>query len=136
MSEFVLQLRELVTQFGGTKQDLAREVGITSSAFSRLLKGSGRGGKPTLELCLRLAHATGSSAPRILRAAGLSELSDIIEDLYGPPAKFSKRPRQVSPIELKHLQQWRALSAADRKALLHTMARFAALHTRQHARSA
>lgn len=111
MGDYGHLLQELVTHFGGSKQDLARAVRITPFAFSRLKRKA-----PDLETALRLAHVTGTSASRVLRGFGLTDINDIIEELYGPPAKFQRRRLDMTPVDEKHLKSWRALRTPERKA--------------------
>jgi hypothetical protein len=62
----------------------------------------------------------------LLRAAGHDQINGILQDLYGQPAKFQRRPLGLKPFEERRLQQWRALSTADRKALDHLLDRLSA----------
>lgn len=78
-------LPELVAQYGGTKQELARAIGITPSAFSRLPHSA-----PSVEVCLRLARATGANPDRVLRAAGREATADLLHALYGPRHKTAR----------------------------------------------
>lgn len=117
-SEFGQLLSRLVTQYGGGKQDLAKAIGVTPSTFSRMLAGQVPQ-KHTTDLCLRLAHVTKTSASKALRAAGKAAIADLLEDLYGYPARH--RPRggggHVSPLEEQFLYKYRSLKPADRKAI-------------------
>lgn len=114
MSEFGQLLLRLVPRYGGTKQDLARAISVTPSAFSRLLGGA----PPDVEVCLRLALATGTSPSQILHAAGLSPIDALLHSLYGPAAKSTKARREgLTPLERRRLQQWRALTPAEDRAL-------------------
>jgi transcriptional regulator with XRE-family HTH domain len=116
MNAFGSLLRDLAPQYGGTKQDLARAIGITPSVFSRLLSGAP---PPSVEVCLRLALVTATPASVVLRAAGLGSIDELIQNLYGPAAKAraSRGRLRVTPLEEKHLKQWRSLGGAEAKAL-------------------
>lgn len=69
----------------GTKDALARAIGISPSRLGRVMKGEG-----SLDVinCLRLAKVSGLPVDRILHAAGKTEIAVLIRELYGPaPAR-------------------------------------------------
>jgi transcriptional regulator with XRE-family HTH domain len=110
MTEFRQLLEELVTQYGGAKKDLAEAIGVTPSTLSHFLR-SRAPHAPSVEVCLRLATVTGTSASRILRAAGKGDVADVIEDLYGPAAERRQAflGMQLTPYEQKHITAMRVL---------------------------
>jgi hypothetical protein len=93
-----LILPELVTQFGGSKGELAKAVGIRPSALSRFVHTP-----PNVETCLRLARVTGANPSRILRAAGRGDVADLLESLYGIAAIRRMKHRRRDAAK----QQWR-----------------------------
>lgn len=119
MDEFRRLLHELVASYGGTKQDLARAVRITPSSLSHLLAEQATHA-PSSEVCIRLAHATGTSASKILRAAGKGALADLIEDMYGETAA-RRQPfigARLTPQEEQHMRAVRALDTRAKRAFL------------------
>lgn len=117
MDEFRRLLGELVPQYGGSKQDLARAIGIPPSSLSRLLSGRARSA-PGAEVCLRLATVTGTSASKILRAAGKGAVADLLEDLYGAAA--TRRQAflgiRLTPHEQRHVTVMRSLAPKAQRA--------------------
>jgi transcriptional regulator with XRE-family HTH domain len=117
MPAFRELLRELVTQFGGTKQDLAKAIGITASTLSHFLRDHSTH-VPSTEVCLRLAAVTGASASKVLRAAGKGDVADLIEDLFGVPA--TRRQTflgiRLTPHEQKHVETLRTLTPKVQRA--------------------
>ncbi len=111
VSDFGDFLEDLATQFP-TKQAFAEAIGITPSRFSRVLAGT-----YTLNVlnCLRVAKAAGRSPSAVLRAAGKSEIADLIESSYGPSAT------SVSPKEREIVEMWIALTPRAREGLRLTM---------------
>ncbi len=67
----------------GTKDALARAIGISPSRLGRVMKG-----QHSLEVinCLRLAKVSGLPVAQILQAAGKTEIDRLIRELYGPAA--------------------------------------------------
>ena len=63
-----------------SKQAFAKELGITPSRFSRVLRGD-----YSMEVvnCLRLAKLSGEQPSDVLTAAGKRDVADLIEHLYG-----------------------------------------------------
>lgn len=114
-SEFAKLLTGLVETYGGSKQDLARAVGISPSTLSRLLEGR----PPSTELCLRLATQTHTNASRILRAAGKGAVADLIEDLYGAAASRRQvfRGFRLTPVEQRRTTTVRTLSREGLRAV-------------------
>lgn len=106
MTDFPRLLRELLTQFGGTRRDLARAVGVTPAGLTGLLRGAA----PAVDVCLRLALVTGTPASLVLRAAGHGDIDELIQYLYGPAVKFRLVDgRLLTPLEEQRLKQWRRL---------------------------
>jgi transcriptional regulator with XRE-family HTH domain len=105
-------LTTLVRRYGGTKRDLAHRIGVSPSRFSRLLTAEAA---PTIELCLNLADATGTSPLVVLRSARFGRVADQLERLFGP-AVDQQGCYPLTPIECQHVDQWRALAARERKA--------------------
>jgi len=120
-------LPELIAHHGGNKQDLARAIGITPSTLSHLLADGSSA--PGVEVCLRLAHATGHSPSKILRAAGREAIADLLEDLYGPAAErrapFGLR---LTPHELQHVTTIRRLDRKTQRAYFTIVEAAAAAH--------
>jgi len=116
MSALGRLIENLVTEYGGTKKDLAQAVGLRQEDLSP--SRTGKKEHPySVEVCLRLALVTSTSPQQLLRAAGHGVVNDLIESLYGPPGKFEQRGFRVKPIEQKHLRKWRALRGPGRRAL-------------------
>jgi plasmid maintenance system antidote protein VapI len=111
VSNFQDLLADAATQFS-SKQAFAAAIGITPSRFSRVLAGIY---KLNVRNCLRLAKATGRSPSLILRAAGKSEIADLIEAQYGASAIT------VTPKEREVLNVWNALTQRAREGLWLTM---------------
>lgn len=103
-------LLDLVKTYGGTKQDLAKAIGITPSALSHLLAHPT--GTASTEVCLRLAAVTGTSASRVLRAAGKSAIADLLEDLYGEAA-IRRQPFTGFRLKPSEERTWTALRSLD-----------------------
>jgi hypothetical protein len=126
MNEFRRLLHEMVTQYGGTKQDLAYAVGITPSRLSHLLAGRAPS-VPSTEVCLRLAVVTRTAPSKVLRAAGKGHVADLIEDLYGAAA--ARRPLfgvlNLKPHEQKYVEAVRALEPREQRAFLFIVQRAA-----------
>lgn len=105
----------LLKRYGGSKQELAKEIGVSSAAVSHLAAGVMN---PGVELCFRLAAATGVSAVEILQAAGRDELAELIVALFG-----KRQPRRIdqgpvySPDELELLAKLRLVRPRSRRAL-------------------
>lgn len=112
---FAKLLPELLREYGGSKQDLARAIHITPSSFSHIAAGNV---SPSVAVCLRLAHECGVSASKILRAADRSDVADLIEGLYGDAAvrRFDRGPR-FSRDELRRVERIRTLSPRARRAI-------------------
>jgi len=112
---FLNTFAKCLRAYGGTQQQLAREVGVTPSTLSHVINGNA---SPSLELCLRLAAVTGISASQILRAAGKADLVDLIEGLYGAAAETKAIPRAIySPDELQLLAKLRLIRPRSRRAV-------------------
>lgn len=125
MPAFQDLLIELIRSFPGTKRDLAKLLDITPSRLSHLLNA---GDIPSMEVCLRLADATGTSASKVLRVAGKEDVADLIERLYGPAADHRQAHKhRISPAESGFLAQWRQLDQADRRAMTILIDRLVAL---------
>jgi transcriptional regulator with XRE-family HTH domain len=120
MDDFRRLLREMIKHYGGTKQDLARRIGVTPSTLSHLLNSDGR--TASIEVCLRLANATGTSASKVLRAAGKGAVADLLEDLYGEAAERRQRfvGVRLSPHEERYVVGFRTLQRQEQRAF-HTL---------------
>jgi len=126
MEEFRRLLVDLAKQFGGTKQELARRAGLSPSAFSRLHAGRS---VPSVEVCLRLAIVTSTSASKLLRAAGKGTTADLLEDLYGAAAIRRHAfvgVRHLNPTEQRHMEAVRALAPKDQRAFFYLVERASA----------
>lgn len=89
------------TRFG-TKDAVARAIGISPSRLGRVMQGDG-----SLDVinCLRLAKVSGLPVDHILSAAGKTEIASLIRELYGPAptrppeaefvARLSEKGRQA-----------------------------------------
>lgn len=80
-------LQSLITTTYGTQDALAKAIGISPSRISRVLKNPD---SLAVANCLRLAKVTGLPPDEIFRAAGKSEIAELIHDLYGPAAPRPK----------------------------------------------
>lgn len=118
--DFAGFLEELVEQYGGTQKALATALGLHESAISHW-----KDGPPGVQHCLELARVTRTRASKILRAAGHAKVAELIEDLYGSAA-IQQRPTGLTPLEEKHIREWRALPIRERKALEVIVARLVA----------
>jgi len=106
-------LDELAITYGGSKANLAKAIGITPSAFSRLANTP-----PSVEVCLRLAHVTGENPSKILRAAGRGDIADLLETLYGHAGhRRARRGPRTSPKEQTLIEALRRVDAGTRRAL-------------------
>lgn len=88
-----LDLRELLQSLidgtYGTQDALARAIGISPSRISRVLKNPD---SLAVANCLRLAKVTGLPPDDIFSAAGKSEISSLIHELYGAAAPKPREP--------------------------------------------
>jgi len=98
-------LEAIIRESALTKKAFADEVGLTSSAISRYLRGDPRHVMP-IDACLRVAKRTGYSPAKLLRAAGHGDVVDLIEDLFGVAAE-----------RRAHFVEGRRLTAADERIL-------------------
>jgi transcriptional regulator with XRE-family HTH domain len=115
-------LAELLRQYGGTQQDFARAIGKTPATVSHW-RNRASAPKPGIEVCLRIAVETRTSASEVLRAAGKSAIADLIEQLYGGPARMRTTDPSVSRADKRLLQQIAALDPRTRRALLYLIKR-------------
>lgn len=116
LTSFAPLLRHLRTNFGGSKQQFAKALGIAPSALSRLLNPRARLQPPIL-LCLKMAHLGRTDASRVLRGAGHDEAASLLEHLYGEAVPHPDIGAAVTAHELAHLVNWRQLAATDVRAL-------------------
>jgi plasmid maintenance system antidote protein VapI len=92
---------------------LAKALHVTPSRLSRALN---TGDFPlNVANCLRLAKVSGESATQILRAAGKSDIAELIESLYG-----ADRTRLLTATERELLDDFEKLTPRAREAL-HTL---------------
>jgi hypothetical protein len=91
MQEFRELLPELVAQYGGSKAQLAKAIGITPASFSRLTTTM-----PSADVCLRLAAVTHANPSVILRAAGRGDVATLLEGLYGHAATRARSAHKPS----------------------------------------
>jgi transcriptional regulator with XRE-family HTH domain len=110
MAGFRQLVREAVRLYGGTKQDLARRIGVTPPELSRMLNGPKLADIPT---CLRLANATDQNPSALLHAAEHGEAVTLIETLYGSAAVR----RTLTPDEGVLLANWRVLTRTHQRAV-------------------
>jgi hypothetical protein len=86
---FAHLLQRLATKFA-SQSAFAAAIGVDRSRLSRAINGD-----PVMFdvlRCFHLARATGEDIYVVLRAAGKSELADIMEELVGP----AKSPRTIA----------------------------------------
>lgn len=108
----------MVLHYGGTKREFAQALGISPSAFSRLLADPLQH-EPSAELCLELAKLGRVNAAIVLRAAGKERLATLCEELFGAAATHRLASiRHITPIEQTHLEQWRALDQQTRRSFM------------------
>lgn len=90
-----------------TRHALAKALDINASRLSRALNGS-EGFPFNIENCLRLAKVSGEPASDVLRAAGKSDIAELIEALYGPE-------KHVTDTTLRDLlAQWPTFTADEK----------------------
>ena len=118
---FAKLLDELVKEYGASKGEFAAAANLTQTQLSRLLRPSSqhRAYAPDVRTCLRIAQITRCNGSKVLRAAGLSDIADLIEDLYGVAAqrRLNDDAVRVTPHERDHLSHWRQLPMRMRKAI-------------------
>lgn len=99
-------LQSLIDTTYGTQDALAKAIGISPSRISRVLKNPD---SLAVANCLRLAKVTGLSPDEIFRAAGKTEIAELIHELYGPAATPSGRERVLAEMSEETLQTFRNL---------------------------
>lgn len=105
-NDFKALLNRIVGRYP-SRAALAKELHITPSRLSRALN---TGDFPlNVANCLRLAKLSGDSPTTILRAAGKTDVAELIELLYGKP-EYSADEREL-------VDAWRTLSPRARTAL-------------------
>jgi len=97
--------------YGGTKQQLARELKMTPSSLSHLAAGNTGA---SVDTCLLLSAACGVPASKILRAAGKDTTADLIEQLYGPAATLQTKVA-MSPDERELVEKLRRVRTRSRR---------------------
>jgi hypothetical protein len=108
MSDFAKLIESLLPNYRGTKQDLAKAIGMTPSGFGR---GVDRN-TLSIENLLRLAKETGTEPRVIFRAAGKESVLRLMEDLFG-----QGQATGLNASEREILSQWRQLSAKGKEHL-------------------
>lgn len=116
--------RELLEGFVdvfGSQTALGRAIGVSPSRLSRVIRG-----EHSLEVinCLRLAAVTGTSPSVLLRAAGKSDIADLVERLYGRSRPTAPPPLTASQREV--LDLWDRIPSERLAPLLFTMKVYAA----------
>lgn len=106
MSAFESLIEAVLPKFGGTKAGLAKALEMTPSGFGR---GMANNSFSTHNL-LTFAKVTGLDPLVVLRAAGKTDVADLIEQLFGKSAAGLPLSRP----ERDHLADWNALSPKDR----------------------
>lgn len=111
-------LKSLVDRYG-TQTALAKAIGITDSRLAKVLKGES--GALSVRNCLRLAKVAHLSPSQILRAAGKSDIADLIEQLYGksaqPALAADLAAPELAPKVREHLRAaLRELDLSEKKA--------------------
>jgi transcriptional regulator with XRE-family HTH domain len=121
-------LVRLILKYGGSKQDLAKAIGVTPSTLSHYLAGSS---VPNLDTLLLLAVATRTSASDVLKAAGKGVLAKQLELLYGEAAVRRQiyTSLRLTPREEQQVKDVRALDAPAQRAIA-TLITYA-LHRRE-----
>lgn len=76
-----------------TQKELAQALDIEEARLSRVMKGTDQYAAFNVENCLRLAHFSGRPAGEVLRAAGKSDVADLLDALY-PKATKAVPPRE------------------------------------------
>lgn len=106
---FKALLNRIAKQFP-SRAALAKALEITPSRLSRALN---TGDFPlNVVNCLRLAKLSGESPADILRAAGKTDVAELIEGLYG-----KDRTRLLSTAERELIDDYEALTPRAREAL-------------------
>jgi hypothetical protein len=117
VSDFEKWIADLIADRYGTAGNLAKEIGMTDSGFSRAV----RKGTLSVEMVLRLAREVGEPPNAVLRRAGKHTMADLLDELFGEPAV---RP---SPDETKLLRVYRAVPAKAKAAMLQVGTAFLAI---------
>jgi transcriptional regulator with XRE-family HTH domain len=117
-------LTELLDTYGGTQQDFATAIGKSRATVSHWLSRE-TARRPGVEVCLRIAGVTETSASRVLRAAGHAAVADLLETLYGPavPSAALRARTAVSPADVRVLAQLHALDPKTVRAVRHLLQR-------------
>jgi transcriptional regulator with XRE-family HTH domain len=110
-------LAELIASYGGTQKNFAAAVGISRAHLSHLLSGDGHYATVSIELCLRIAQVTQSSASRLLRAAGKGAIADLVEGLYGGPALVRAGDPAISLSDRRFVEQLHRLDRRTQRAI-------------------
>ena len=85
-------LRETARRFP-SQQAFAEAIGLSTARLNRAMN---KADYPlNVVNCLRLARIVDESASDVLRAAGKSDVADLIESLYGRPQEVSAAKREV-----------------------------------------
>jgi transcriptional regulator with XRE-family HTH domain len=109
-TEFQTLLRSASAHYD-TQQDLADALGISVARLNRALN---KGDYPlSAQNCLRLALVAGQPASVILRAAGKTDLADLIERLYGRS--------DLTPMQREVLEEWALLPPEVQTVVLQLM---------------
>jgi len=114
---------ELLAEYGGTQDGFARAIGKNRATVSHWLRQDPPAAPPGIECCLRIAALTHRSASDVLRAAGKGAIADLIEQLYGGPARVRTRDPAVPLADQHFLADLHALDGPTQRAIRHLVTR-------------
>jgi len=102
-----------------TAKTFARVIRVSGGTVSRYLHNKTTH-PPGTDVCLRIARAGELSPARVLRAAGKSEVAELLDALYGltvptAVAQPRHRARRTTPAERRLIDQWRRFTPEYRR---------------------
>ena len=115
-------LAELLADYGSTQQVFAEAIGVSRATVSHWLRTDRAAAPPGIDVCLRIAVVTRTSASDVLRAAGKDHVVVLLEQLYGGPARVRTVDPTVSATDRRILAQLAALDPKTRRAFLQVLA--------------
>jgi hypothetical protein len=117
VSDFEQWIAQLIAERYETAGNLAKQIGMTDSGFSKAV----RKGTLSVEMVLRLAREVGEPPNTVLLRAGKHTMADLLDELFGEP---TARP---SPDELKLLRVYRQVPVKVKALMLQVGTAFLAI---------